>query len=630
MLCVEMHRRYAAFSGALIPTLLATVNGNADAEAGLPRRICFRLLTEFILHGVITDVKPVMRIIHDAAGVPAEEGKEYAVTDANLIVTFSKTGGSEILGVIPRTVVGDMDRLKIETEGKGTGKLVMVDEAAEKLSATEEGADTKKNEETKTGESNKIDLEEHFTPSLSSKLQQKCQATIDAFNSTVPTSRAVSQAITSTMHKHCIGAYKTLSHSYVTTHRRLLKLEKRCEQDRLLQGNLSEAREKGLKDAQSLLESLKKSVETLSEALDVDVPVLEEEETSDEGAADGKGIELWTKNGNEADERLGPFDDEETRSFYCDVPDLLSTKPPALLGINPAELEKKEEQNLRQYSGSGEDAEDIGGGDMAVDEEVAAMDTVKEEDEEITEEPSDEKDVEMEEGEGGEKGDKGELVMHEDVVFYSMLVNSFTFYLSIDKAEDAENKDTPHYKLMALLEEELPEASRRDTIDELADRFCVNHGSNKKSRKRLYETLFLVPRSRLDLLPYYSRFAAIMDRVYSDSTLVQELEGQMHGQARFKKNLNIESRMRTARYLGELTKFRVAPPIVVLRGIRRCLEDFSGYNIDVACCLLESCGRFLYRMKHTHGKLAQLMETMMRIKKARVSIELATCLVFFC
>lgn len=29
------------------------------------------------------------------------------------------------------------------------------------------------------------------------------------------------------------------------------------------------------------------------------------------------------------------------------------------------------------------------------------------------------------------------------------------------------NKDTPHYKLMVLLEQELPEASRRDKIDEL-------------------------------------------------------------------------------------------------------------------------------------------------------------------
>jgi len=182
---------------------------------------------------------------------------------------------------------------------------------------------------------------------------------------------------------------------------------------------------------------------------------------------------------------------------------------------------------------------------------------------------------------------------------------------------DEENKDTPHYKLMVLLEQELPEASRREKIDEIADRFCANHGSNKKSRKRLYETFFLVPRARLDLLPYYSRFAAIMDRVYSDSTLVTELEQQFHGQARFKKNQNIESRLRTARYIGELTKFRVAPPIVALRGIKRCLEDFSGYNIDVACCLLESCGRYLFRTKHTHKKIAELMDTMMRLKKAR-------------
>ena len=127
-------------------------------------------------------------------------------------------------------------------------------------------------------------------------------------------------------------------------------------------------------------------------------------------------------------------------------------------------------------------------------------------------------------------------------------------------------------------------------LDELADRFCTNHGSNAKSRKRLYSTLFLVPHGRLDLLPYWSRFAAILDRVYSDSTLVNELEQQMHGQAKFKKNQNVDARLRTARYLSELTKFRVAPPIVVLRGIKRCLEDFTGFNVDIACCFLENCG----------------------------------------
>ena len=120
------------------------------------------------------------------------------------------------------------------------------------------------------------------------------------------------------------------------------------------------------------------------------------------------------------------------------------------------------------------------------------------------------------------------------------------------------NKETPHYKLMVLLEQELLEGSRREKINELGTRYAS-------------------------------------------------------------KNQNVESRMCTARYLSKITKFRVASPIVVLRVIKRCLENFTGYNIDVACSLLENCGRYLYRTKHTHKKISELMDTMVRIKKARVS-----------
>ena len=136
----------------------------------------------------------------------------------------------------------------------------------------------------------------------------------------------------------------------------------------------------------------------------------------------------------------------------------------------------------------------------------------------------------------------------------------------------------------------------------------------------MQKALFSAPRSRLDLLPYYSRTAAIFDRVFSDiaEPLILELEKQFHGLARWKKQQSLENRLRNARFIGELTKFRVAPPIVALRGMRRCLDDFSGFNIDVACCLLESCGRFLYRTKHTSGKIAQLLDTMKRIRKAKV------------
>lgn len=199
---------------------------------------------------------------------------------------------------------------------------------------------------------------------------------------------------------------------------------------------------------------------------------------------------------------------------------------------------------------------------------------------------------------------------------------SFLPFLDFLCVGEEEEENSPQYALKNLLEDELPECCRREQVDELTEKFCVKHGTSKNARKRLANTLFLVPRTRLDLLPYYSRLTAILDRVFPDvsASLVKELEQQFHGQAKFKKNQNVESRLRTARFLGELTKFRVAPPIVALRSLSRCLEDFNGFNIDVACCILESCGRYLYRTKHTETRLSTLLETMMRLSKTKVKL----------
>ena len=195
------------------------------------------------------------------------------------------------------------------------------------------------------------------------------------------------------------------------------------------------------------------------------------------------------------------------------------------------------------------------------------------------------------------------------------------FFLLVKDESSEKDKDTPHYKLTILLEQELPECNRRESTDLLAEKFCNNHGASKSSRKRLSKALFLVPRTRLDLLPYYSRVAATLQRVFPTDVgpqLIQDLEAQFHGLARWKKNQNLEGRIKNARFIGELTKFRVAPPIVSLRCMRRCLDDFTGYNIDIACCLLESCGRFLHRLKHTNRRITDVMDTMMRIKRAKV------------
>eukprot|EP01082_Thalassiosira_pseudonana_P013645 g11580.t1 g11580 contig6:148110-149618(+) len=135
-----------------------TRSGGDGETTCLPRRICLRLLTEFILHGIITDVKPIAKIVAEAAGAPSSSetnsDKEYVVTDANAVVTFAKTGGMEILGVVPRTVRLEYERLQREVEGKGEGGLVVV--AAD----VEGSADAKK----------EMDLEVPFTAVLSNKL----------------------------------------------------------------------------------------------------------------------------------------------------------------------------------------------------------------------------------------------------------------------------------------------------------------------------------------------------------------------------------------------------------------------------------------------------------------------------
>ncbi len=547
-LCKCMNLRYPTFLSALVTGLWSVVhNKPTDSDTSKLRRVYVRLLTELLLNGLVTETKPLMKMIAEASG--GKDGS-YTVTDASIVVAFVKAAGFEILDTKPTSV-------------QKYSKLIQ-EEILKEEEQTEDSVDE--------GDSNAPIL-------ISNKDAAEGKSLVEEVDQLL-TERAISAEVSQRFLGHCTGAYGFLAKSLVSTDTKLQKMEKRCEQDRLLAGSLTEAREKGLQDARKLRESLDKSVEAMSDILDLPLPQLEKE--TEEETEGGTGVELWTKDGNAEDSNdFGPFDDEETRAFYCDVPDFLTTVPPALLGLSPEEIEKRKAANELKF-GAAVGADNDTDGD-AMNAEVAA---------------SSEAELEAAEQEEGKE--------------------------SSDPNEESkeENKDAPHYKLMVLLEQELPECSRREQIDEISEKFCTNHGSSKNARKRLSETLFHVPRARLDLLPYYSRMSATLGRVWPDigDSLLVDLEQQFHGQAKFKKNQNIESRMRTARYIGELTIFRMAPPIVALRCLRRCMDDFTGGNVDVACCLLESCGRYLYRLPHTNKKLNNIMETMQRLSKAKVGV----------
>lgn len=158
--------------------------------------------------------------------------------------------------------------------------------------------------------------------------------------------------------------------------------------------------------------------------------------------------------------------------------------------------------------------------------------------------------------------------------------------------------------LMDSFVSQLPNCVNRELIDKAAKEFCLNLNT-KLNRKRLVRALFEVQRTRLDLLPFYSRFVAILSPIMPE--LSTELSSYLINDFRFhvrkKDQINIESKIKSARFIGELVKFNMFSKFEALNCLKTLLADFRHHNIEMFCNLLDVCGRFLYRNVETHMKL---------------------------
>jgi regulator of nonsense transcripts 2 len=264
------------------------------------------------------------------------------VQDAVAIVAFIRTAGFEVLGTIPTTIQNAIQTIQKEQElylqhqQQTQGKQINNDD----------------NENTSM---EPVNSQPSITDSIviDSSLLNDAIKLVQQIEPVLKEQRALMQTTSENLVKHCVGAYRAISTSYIQTHQKMKKLEKRCAEDRLIAGQLTAQREKGFTDAQKLCDNLQKSVEVLSDYLHEPMPIIvtDDENDADRAMNTGSGIEVWTKDSNDANkDNFGPFDDEEMRSFYCDIPDLLATIPPALLGLSEEQVEKQKILNLRKYS----------------------------------------------------------------------------------------------------------------------------------------------------------------------------------------------------------------------------------------------------------------------------------------
>lgn len=396
--------------------------------------------------------------------------------------------------------------------------------------------------------------------------------------------------------------FKKAFHSYYDVAAELLRSEHTSlrqmehENAKILnaKGELSEENAASYEKLRKSFDHLYRGVSALAEALDMQPPVMPE---------DGHTTRLTTGDdvlspgaGKESSVLEAIWDDEDTRSFYECLPDLRAFVPAVLLGevepkVNdhsPKAQERSADSTLEPDQGQmpTHDAAEIS---ADIGTSLEGRNEKGKEEEENNKERA--KDPDKDKGKEKDTEKKGE-------------------------AEKEKLRGPEGTNLDSLLQR-LPGCVSRDLIDQLTVEFC--YLNSKSARKKLVRALFNVPRTSLELLPYYSRMVATLSTCMKDvsSMLLQLLEEEFNFLINKKDQMNIETKIRNIRFIGELCKFKMAPAGLIFSCLKACLDDFTHHNIDVACNLLETCGRFLYRSPETAVRMANMLEILMRLKNVK-------------
>ncbi|XP_038690259.1 regulator of nonsense transcripts UPF2-like isoform X1 [Tripterygium wilfordii] len=355
-------------------------------------------------------------------------------------------------------------------------------------------------------------------------------------------------------------------------------------------GDLSDENASSYEKLRKSYDHLYHNISSLAEALDVQPPVMPDDGhttrvTTGEDASSPAA-------GKDSPVLEAVWDDDDTRAFYECLPDLRAFVPAVLLGeVEPKVTEQsmKPQEQLAELAPEPEEPLVVVGtaetpSDSAALQEGKSLDKGKNKE-------NGEKNADKEKGKEKDADRKGE-------------------------SEKEKLKVIEGTNLDVLLQR-LPGCVSRDLIDQLTVDFC--YLNSKSNRKKLVRALFNVPRTSLELLPYYSRMVATLSTCMKDvsSMLLQMLEEEFNFLINKKDQMNIETKIRNIRFIGELSKFRIASTALVFSCLKACLDDFTHHNIDVACNLLETCGRFLYRSPETTIRMANMLEILMRLKNVK-------------
>lgn len=320
----------------------------------------------------------------------------------------------------------------------------------------------------------------------------------------------------------------------------------------------------------------------LAELLNLHVPILPDlDDSRDQNFNDSKGKEIEIKLESES-KTNSIWDDEGTRNFYEGLSNLKALFPNLTIkiAVNKNSNLKNPNENLDTVDGDGSGSTndsstpvDAGGDDADSSSEDDSSNTG---------------------GEPSSQQASGPLIMTQAV---ANRVQPDQYYAKLSNCVN------------------------RDMIDNAAIDF-IRFFNTKFGRRKIVKTLFNVQRTRLDLLPFFARFTATLYPYVPSigNELVALLRQDFRNLFKKKDQINIESKVKNVRFIGELVKFGIYSRQEALNCLKILLSDFTHHHIEMTCNLLETCGRLLYKSSDSHHQLRLLLEQMMR-KKLLLSVD---------
>uniref|UniRef100_D3ZT03 UPF2, regulator of nonsense mediated mRNA decay n=1 Tax=Rattus norvegicus TaxID=10116 RepID=D3ZT03_RAT len=419
----------------------------------------------------------------------------------------------------------------------------------------------------------------HCGDDIAGLVPRKVKSAAEKFNLNFPPSEIISPEKQQPFQNLLKEYFTSLTKHLKRDHRELQNTERQNRRILHSKGELSEDRHKQYEEFAMSYQKLLANSQSLADLLDENMPDLPQDKPTPE--EHGPGIDIFTPGKpGEYDLEGGIWEDEDARNFYENLIDLKAFVPAILFKDNEKSQNK----------------------DSSKDDSKAHSYTLNK--------------IER------NRENENELMLEfESFLSLCLFIN---FCLTCPKPdftleqEDEEASTGSHLKLIvdAFLQQ-LPNCVNRDLIDKAAMDFCMNMNT-KANRKKLVRALFIVPRQRLDLLPFYARLVATLHPCMSDvaEDLCSMLRGDFRFHVRKKDQINIETKNKTVRFIGELTKFKMFTKNDTLHCLKMLLSDFSHHHIEMACTLLETCGRFLFRSPESHLRTSVLLEQMMRKKQA--------------